>query len=181
MNLSLSVKDLCFSIGQREILHNINLDFFSGEFVGLIGPNGSGKSTFLKCLNGINTFEGQVLVNGQSLRTFESKALAREISLMNQETSITFPFSCRDVVLMGRYPYSKTALTTPEKDAAAVDQYMKKIGINHLRDQKINAISGGERQRVLLAKLLAASFCWMSLFPAWTLNIRKKPLVCYGS
>lgn len=154
MNLSLSVKDLCFSIGQREILHDINLDFFSGEFVGLIGPNGSGKSTFLKCLNGINTFEGQVLVNGQSLLTFESKALAREISLMNQETSITFPFSCRDVVLMGRYPYSKTALTTPEKDAAAADQYMKKIGINHLRDQKINAISGGERQRVLLAKLL---------------------------
>ena len=76
MNLSLSVKDLRFSIGQREILHDINLDFFSGEFVGLIGPNGSGKSTFLKCLNGINTFEGQVLVNGQSLHTFESKALA---------------------------------------------------------------------------------------------------------
>lgn len=184
MNLSLSVKDLCFSIGQRKILHNINLDFFSGEFVGLIGPNGSGKSTFLKCLNGINTFEGQVLVNGQSLSTFESKALAREISLMNQETSITFPFSCRDVVLMGRYPYSKTALTTPEKDAAAADQYMKKIGINHLRDQKSMQFpavndSGFFWQSFWHRK--PASFCWMSLFPAWTLNIRKKLLVCYGS
>nr|WP_243259410.1 ABC transporter ATP-binding protein [Eubacterium sp. 1001713B170207_170306_E7] len=153
--MSLSAQNLCFSIGQRQILHDIHLDFSGGEFIGLIGPNGSGKSTFLKCLNGINAFTGQVLINGQPLQTFESKALAREISLMNQETSITFPFSCRDVVLMGRYPYSKTALTTPEKDAAAADQYLEKIGIGHLSLQKINAVSGGERQRVLLAKLLA--------------------------
>lgn len=154
MNNLIEIENLNFTINNKKILSGISLGINEGEFVGLIGPNGAGKTTFLKCINGINKAEGEIKIKGKHIRDFTDKKLAREIALMNQNTTIGFPFSALDIVLMGRYPYLKRFQAESKQDHAIAKRNMCYTDTAMLENSPVTEMSGGERQRVMFAKTL---------------------------
>lgn len=154
-NIAIEVSGLSFSINQTDIIKDINLTVEKGEFIGVIGPNGSGKTTLLKCINGILKPSGDVTINRHNKKDLSTKKMAREISFMHQNTTITFPFSTLDVVLMGRYPHIRKFANESKKDYKIAEKCMEYTDTLSLKNKLITQISGGEKQRVLFAKVLA--------------------------
>ncbi|MDF2988363.1 MAG: transporter related, partial [Eubacterium sp.] len=150
----IEIENLSYSINDKQILRNISFYIKAGEFVGLIGPNGAGKTTLLKCINGINKAAGRIRIKGNLLETYTDKKLAGEIALMHQNTTIGYPFSAMDIVLMGRYPYLKRFRQEGSEDYAIARKNMKYTDTGMLEKNPITEMSGGERQRVLFAKTL---------------------------
>jgi iron complex transport system ATP-binding protein len=150
----IEIQNLNYQINDCKILKNINLTVSAGEFVGLIGPNGAGKTTLLKCINGINKADGVLKVNGKHIQELETKKLAREVSLMHQSTSISFPFNAIDIVMMGRYPYLKRLQHESSEDFAIARRNMEYTATVEFEKVPVTEMSGGERQRVLFAKTL---------------------------
>lgn len=153
-NNLLKIEDLSFTINDTEILKNIYLEAKAGEFIGLIGPNGAGKTTLLKCINGINVADGRIELEGMELGGLGSKAVAKKVSLMHQNTTITFPFPALDIVLTGRYPHLKRTRGESREDYDIARKYMNYTDTLKFEKKPITRISGGERQRVLFAKVL---------------------------
>jgi iron complex transport system ATP-binding protein len=153
-NYVLEIIGLNYFIDDVQILKNINLKVKQGEFVGIIGPNGAGKTTLLKCINGIYTSGGLVKIKNKNLDTLNEKQVAREVALMNQNTVISFPFPSIDVVLAGRYPYLGFARGESIEDYNIARKYMGYTNTLQFEKREITKVSGGERQRILLAKLL---------------------------
>lgn len=151
----LKVENLKYSINGIEILKDVCLEAEAGEFIGLIGPNGAGKTTLLKCINGINTGNGVIELEGQALEKLGSKAAARQVSLMHQNTTISFPFPAIDIVLTGRYPHLKRSRGESTEDYGIARKYMDYTDTLKFETKPITQISGGERQRVLFAKVLS--------------------------
>ncbi len=153
-NNAIEIKNLYFSINQKEILKDISLNVEKGDFLGVIGPNGSGKTTLLKCINGIYKSDGDITIQEFDKKELNAKKMAREISLMHQNTTISFPFSAIDIVLMGRYPHIKKFANEGKKDYKIAEKYMEFTDTTKFQKDPITQISGGERQRVLFAKVL---------------------------
>ena len=152
----LSIKDLNVSFGTRDILKNISLEINRGKFTTIVGPNGSGKTTLLKSISKLINIEKNVIyINGKDLKTINVKEMARQISVVPQNTDVTYEFTCYDVVKMGRYPYVNRFKGETEEDIAIVENAMKKTNVEHLKDRFFTEISGGERQRVILAQAIA--------------------------
>lgn len=151
----LEVKNISYFVGENKILKDISFKCQSGEIIGIIGPNGSGKTTLLKTINRINPItNGYILLNGKSIKEYDEKELARDISFMNQNTNIEFDFPCIDIVVLGRYPYLERFQEYSKKDIELAEKYMKLTNTYKFRDKSILQLSGGERQRVLFAKIL---------------------------
>ncbi|NLC67604.1 MAG: ABC transporter ATP-binding protein [Clostridiaceae bacterium] len=150
----LEITGLDYYIDDVQILKNINLKIMHGEFVGIIGPNGAGKTTLLKCINGINTPGGLVKIKNRDIGKLNEKQVAREVALMSQNTAITFPFPSIDVVLTGRYPYLGFARGESMEDYNVARKYMRYTDTLQFENREITKVSGGERQRILFAKLL---------------------------
>jgi iron complex transport system ATP-binding protein len=151
--------DLGFCAGQpspREILRHVNFKAHSGEFIGIVGPNGAGKSTLLRNLGGLlQPTSGQVLLNGQAVRAIKPRALARISSYMHQDTVMPFAFLARNVVMLGRHPYSSPLAAFSSDDEVYVRQCMLAADCLDQADKLVTTLSGGERQRVMLARVLA--------------------------
>jgi len=142
--------------GAAKILDAITFDAKAGAFVGIIGPNGSGKTTLLKAVSRIIApAAGIVKLDGRPLDALSSRELAQSIAVVPQETKAGFDFTVRDVVLMGRYPRLGRFSSETKADLATCDRAMELTGITHLADRPINAISGGELQRAIIARALA--------------------------
>lgn len=142
--------------GDLSVLKNIFLDVPQGTFFGIIGPNGSGKTTLIKAMSRILTpSQGAVFLGENELSTFSFRDLAREIGVVPQETTINFDFTVRDVVLMGRHPYIRRMGSERQQDIDIVNWAMELTNTLHFADRSINEISGGERQRVIIARALA--------------------------
>lgn len=150
----LIAENLGLTIDEHPILQDINFTVDTGEFVGIIGPNGAGKSTLLKSLRGIHSATGNVEAFGNKLHHLSEKEIARKIAYMQQEINTGFGFSAKQVVLAGRYPYLEWWQNESEEDYAIAAKYMNFTGVVHLADKDLNHMSGGEKQRVLLAKVL---------------------------
>ncbi|MCG0276084.1 MAG: ABC transporter ATP-binding protein [Thermosediminibacteraceae bacterium] len=152
----LEVKNLTYSYKKRKILEDICLEINSGEFVGILGPNGSGKTTLL---NNINRWlipqKGSVLIDGKRIQSMSTKTLAKYVATVPQETSLDLGFTVEEIVMMGRNPYLRNFEREKPEDKAIVEECMKAVGVWNLKDRYINELSGGEKQRVLIARALA--------------------------
>ncbi|MCX5253003.1 ABC transporter ATP-binding protein [Streptomyces canus] len=135
------------------ILRDVRLDVPDGAFVGLVGPNGSGKSTLLRCVyRALRPAGGAVRLDGDDVHTMDPRAAARVLAALPQESSAEFDFTVAEVVAMGRLPHrGRTAAADEEICADAMDR----TGVRHLADRGFLALSGGEKQRVLIARALA--------------------------
>ncbi len=152
----LSVRGLRCGYGPGEVLAGIDLAVHPGEFVGLLGPNGSGKTTLLRAATSvIRASAGEVSLGGTPVGRLPARALARRVAVVPQDSTTAFPFTVREVVEMGRYPYGGPFDRPTAADAAAIRQALERTGAAPLRDRDLVALSAGERQRVLLARALA--------------------------
>ncbi len=153
---ALVVDNIWVKIGERTILHDCGFKVGRGEFVGIIGPNGAGKSTLLKSLRGMLPIaSGQVSVFGHLIHSLGDKKAARLVAYMQQDVTVGFGFTALEIVLAGRYPYLKWWQNEREKDHQIAKKYMAFTGTEALAHKPVSQVSGGERQRILLAKVLA--------------------------
>ncbi|WP_135606016.1 heme ABC transporter ATP-binding protein [Methanococcoides sp. NM1] len=150
----LEIKDLSVSYGSRKILNNLNISAEKGEFLGIIGPNGSGKTTLVKAIiNVLKPESGDITLNGRSIKHMSSTEIARHIAVVSQVFSINFEFAVKDIVMMGRTPYIKGKEC--HEDFDIVEESMKKTKTDFLKDRMVTQLSGGELQRVIIARALA--------------------------
>jgi iron complex transport system ATP-binding protein len=150
------LEQLSYILGEKRILHNVNLHIRSGEFLGLIGPNGAGKSTLLKIIAGLlPPTQGKVWMNHHDLFTLSPRSRAQSLAFMPQNTTLDFQFSCWDVVMMGRNPHIGLFEAEMEKDRRIVEEAMELTGTLAFKERMITDLSGGQRQLVVLARALA--------------------------
>lgn len=152
----LEVKNLSFSLGKKEILQEISLSVKRGEFVGIIGPNGSGKSTLLKTIYRVlQPQAGEISVLGRRLQDISLSESARLMAVMGQFHKVNFDFTVEDMVMMGRIPHQGISGRLSARDRQAVERALSQAGIEKLAKRRFAALSGGEQQRVVLARALA--------------------------
>jgi iron complex transport system ATP-binding protein len=153
---TLRVLDVSFSYGAREVLKDVTLILRGGEFVGLMGPNGSGKTTLLKVMNNLlKPKEGAVLVNEMDVSKLTAKDVAKVFGVVSQEYETSLGFTALDMVLMGRNPYLSRFRGETKRDYEAALEAMKLTNTLHLAERPFNELSGGEKQRVVIARALA--------------------------
>jgi iron complex transport system ATP-binding protein len=153
----LDAQELSFSYDRKAtVVDGVALSVARGAIVGLLGPNGSGKTTLLRLLSGTLTPDrGRVMLDGRSIATLSRRDLARRIAVVPQETHSTFDFSALDIVMMGRYPHLHTFELEGANDLAIARRAMADTGTAALEDRRFAALSGGEKQRVVIAGALA--------------------------
>jgi ABC-type cobalamin/Fe3+-siderophores transport system ATPase subunit len=152
----LSCADLSFSYNKTPLLQAISLTFKSGEFVGLIGANGAGKSTLLQLLLGlIKQQSGSISLNGSDIHSLKRRDIARELAFVPQSIELPYAFRARELVAMGRNPYLGPFELETEKDKKIIREAMRKTDIEHFKERQVNTLSGGEKQRVIIARALA--------------------------
>lgn len=148
----LEVNGLCAGYGNKDVLKDITFRASKGQFISLLGPNGSGKTTlFLTLLGILKTSSGSIFLEGKSPDSLPPKQLARVISFIPQVSSPLKGFTVEEIVSMGRHPYGGDT----SGDIRAIEEAIKKMDLSGLRDKDISRISGGEYQRVLIARSLA--------------------------
>jgi iron complex transport system ATP-binding protein len=144
------------SLGDTDVLEGVSLAVEPGEFVGLVGPNGAGKTTLLRAMSGaLEPDRGAVTVDGTPLGERSSKAASRLVAVVPQNTALSFSFDVRTVVEMGRYPHRSRFSPPGEADRTAVDRALERTRTAQFADRPIDEVSGGERQRVVLARAIA--------------------------
>ena len=154
--MKIEASDVKATLGGSEILKGVGIQASQGDFVGIIGPNGSGKSTFLKCIyRTLKPDGGAVLLDGQDLLAMPYRQSAKCIAVLAQHNYYNFEFSVRDVVLMGRAPHKRAMERDNAEDYRIVDEALQTVGMRNLRDRSFQTLSGGEQQRVILARALA--------------------------
>ena len=127
-----------------------------GEIVAVLGPNASGKSTVLRLIAGaLEPLSGRILLNGQETHLMEPRLRAKRIAMVQQESQLLFPAKVWEFVLQGRHPHGKSLRFETENDVAIAKAALGDVGAHHLMDRLMDQISGGEKQRVILARALA--------------------------
>ena len=155
-DIILEVNNISYSVREKNIIEDISFSLEKGGFYSVIGTNGSGKTTLLRCIaNSIETTKGNIKINNKPINKYTPKFLAHQISVVSQHTEFLFDFSSFQVVMMGRMPYQKLLQTDSLEDLNIVEQCMKKTNTWHLKDRSIKQLSGGELQRVMIARALA--------------------------
>lgn len=147
--------DINYKVNGKIICNNINLKFKKDIMTGIIGPNGSGKSTFLKQVYGVlEPTSGKILYEGENIDKYSSKEMAKKIGVMAQESNTEFSFTVGEIVLMGRAPYLDFYGNYTIEDFELVRRALDMVGLIDKLEQNFSTLSGGEKQRVLLARLL---------------------------
>ena len=154
--VSLQAQRVFFSYLNGLVLHNINLSVKAGEMVGLLGPNGSGKTTLIKLASGVlKPKQGEIMLDGSSLGQLSRKSIARSVAVVPQHFNIPFAFTTAEVVMLGRTPFLKAFVEGSEVDRQFVANALELVSISELKERRFDELSGGERQKVVLAMALA--------------------------
>ena len=152
----IEVKNIYCGYDNKEIIKNLSFKVNNGENLCIVGPNGCGKSTLLKSIANIIEYRGNVKIDDKEVNNFSRVDLAKKVALMSQMSQVYFPYTVYDTVSLGRYAYSKGAFSKLSKqDREIVEDSMKKVGVYELKDKLITELSGGQLQRVFLAKIFA--------------------------
>src|SRR5262252_1883792 len=139
-------------------IDDVSMSVARGSIVGLIGPNGSGKTTLVRLLNGtLASSRGSVSLDGVPLSTFSRRDIARRIAVVPQETQMTFDFTVLEIVLMGRYAHLGAFAIEGAGDVAIARKALAATGTSALESRQFATLSGGEKQRVIIASALAQS------------------------
>lgn len=154
MSSIISIKDLSFSYGKEQVLDNVNVQFNQGEFSIILGRNGSGKSTLFNVLAGLEQkYTGEIIIGDTERRKIKpGQQQGVRLGFLTQFHQTTFPFKVKDVILTGRASFSK--FSPSEEDHQAVDDVLNQFELTHLKDKAYTSLSGGERQLVLLCRVL---------------------------
>ena len=152
----LALEDVNVRLSGRPVLHRVSFSLDRQGVVALIGPNGAGKTTLLKAIVGLLPFDGTICLAASDIAQLALRERARRLSYLPQGHIVHWPLPARDIVALGRYPHGATdPLHLNEKDADAVNRAMAAADIEHLADRPVTELSGGERSRVALARVLA--------------------------
>ncbi|HHX74297.1 MAG TPA: ABC transporter ATP-binding protein, partial [Firmicutes bacterium] len=154
--MKLQVENLSYAYDQQPVIEDICLTVKKGDFVGLIGPNGSGKSTVLKNLyRALQPDAGVVRLGGEDLFKLTYKQAATKIGVVGQENVLPFDFSVEEIVAMGRSPHKKLFDGDNQKDKQIVRDSLASLGMEEMAHRNYLHLSGGEKQRVLIARAIA--------------------------
>ena len=151
----LTVKNLSYRIGEQGILKNVQAHFRQGRMTAIVGPNGSGKSTLLSFLSRDKPSSGQVFLQGRDVSAIEGSEYARLVAVLPQQRETIADFMVKDVVVMGRFPYKQGFRDYTEEDRRIAAEAMEQAGVSSMAERRISHMSGGEIQRVMIAKTLA--------------------------
>ncbi len=155
-NEAVRLQGVSFAYEKENVLDGISFSVAQGSFLAVLGPNGSGKSTLLKAIDGqISVKQGQISILGQDLQKYSARALAREVALVPQHKPTVTAFTVQETVLMGRFPYQGLLGLENRNDTHIVREAMTATKVDSLRHRKLHQLSGGEMQRVLLARALS--------------------------
>ena len=148
----IEVRDICFAHGKTPVLQNVSFTAGAGECVAVLGNNGAGKSTLITCINRIRTpASGQVLIDGQPVQAMSRGQLARSVAYVAQKNEMT-DTTVFDCVLLGRKPYIHWTVSARDLDLCAA--MLARVGLEHLQLRRLGELSGGEVQKVMLARAL---------------------------
>ncbi|HMK25501.1 MAG TPA: heme ABC transporter ATP-binding protein [Chitinophagaceae bacterium] len=150
----LRTENISYSIGKKSILSGVSAEFHPGEFNMILGPNGSGKSTFLKIFSGeLHGYRGHVFYRDKKIESIKKEELAKQRAVMSQQPELSFPLMVDEVVMMGRYPHF--VFNPGKKDETICNEVMERMNLQSFRERNYLTLSGGEKQRVQFARVLA--------------------------
>src|SRR5512138_1030198 len=154
----LKIRNLSVDYGARRILHDVSFDVQSGEIVALIGPNGAGKSTLIRAVSGVIPIaDGQVRTNGDNFAALPTLQRARYVATVPQAVALPPAYTVWETVLFGRTPYLGFLGQPSEKDREIARQSLERVSALPLAERRVGELSGGEQQRILLARALCQS------------------------
>ena len=152
----LEVKNVRCGYDNNEIIKGVSFNVEPGSNLCIVGPNGCGKSTLLKSIANLLNYKGSILLNGKEISKFNRKDLAKNIALMSQASSIYFPYTVYETVSLGRYAHLKGVFSRMSKsDEEIIIKSIENVGLLDLKDKLISELSGGQLQRVYLARAFA--------------------------
>lgn len=145
------LRDLTLQRGSRRILSQLSLSLRAGELTVLLGPNGTGKSTLIKCISGEISSQGEIRLFGKPQAQWQPQTLARRMAILPQSSALSFAFLAREVVALGRLPHDSGKIA----DDAIIQRCLQDVGAAHLAESAYTVLSGGEKQRIHFARVLA--------------------------
>lgn len=155
MVMILEIKNAVCGYGNKTVIKDISVKLESGEILCLLGPNGVGKTTFFKTILGFLKLQGgEISLNGENIKNWSRKKLAKAIGYVPQVHTPPFPFTVLDVVIMGRTAHIATFAAPSKRDVEVAEEALEMLGITFLKERIYTEISGGERQMVLIARAL---------------------------
>ena len=169
----IAVENVGVTLGGKSIVEGVSFDVPRGSLVGLVGPNGAGKTTIVKAINGLLApDEGRVEIDGDPMPRLSAREVSRRVATVPQDSSMSFEFPVRDVVAMGRTPHRSRFERESAADREAVAEALRRTQVAEFADRSIDEVSGGERQRVILARALCQrSPCLLLDEPTASLDI----------
>ncbi len=150
----LTADQIHVALGGQPILHDLSFEIEAGSWVGLLGPNGSGKTTLLRAISGVVPYTGTLEFDGRSVRTWSPRGLAQRMAFVRQSPTLTFDFSVRQLILLGRAPHKRWLQSYNRRDHELVQDALAQVELEGFGDRSVLSLSGGELQRVLLAQAL---------------------------
>ena len=155
MSAIIKAQNICVSINDKEIVHNLSLEIPEGKVTAIIGPNGCGKSTTLKALSRILPYKGSVSFKGQEMSGLSQREFAKCLAILTQSPQAPADLTVNDLVEMGRFPHRSFLGRAGKDDKEHVEWALEQTGVTAMRYRLLNTLSGGERQRAWIAMALA--------------------------
>ena len=154
--MNIKAENINITLEKNNTLKGINIEVDNKEVVGIIGPNGSGKSTLLKCIYRVlKPNDGAILLDEVDIKDMTVKESSKKLAVLSQHNNYNFDFTVKDIVLMGRSPHKKFMERDNKEDYDIVNEALKKVDMLEFKDRSFQSLSGGEQQRVILARALA--------------------------